>query len=59
MPVLHADYDFRAVLVPAGKSVIQFWYMPVSIEVGGVVSVLGLLATAGYVVAEKIKHGRK
>jgi hypothetical protein len=57
--IYHADYNFRAVRVPAGNSTIQFWYMPASFILGGAVSVLGLLATVGYIVGANIINKRK
>jgi uncharacterized membrane protein YfhO len=57
--IYHADYNFRAVRVPAGNSTIQLWYMPASFILGGAVSVLGLLATVGYIVGANIINKRK
>lgn len=46
-PIYHANYNFRAVLVPTGKSVVTFWYLPASVVIGGVLSALGILVTLG------------
>jgi hypothetical protein len=53
--IYHANYNFRAVEIPAGKSDIKFRYMPQSVVIGGIVSILGILMTAGYLLIEKIK----
>jgi len=57
--ILHANYNFRAVLVPAGSSSVKFWYLPTSVIIGGVVSVLGLFATLGLVIIGNIKNSYK
>lgn len=46
-PILRADYDFRAVQVPAGKSVVRFVYQPASFRIGMILCLacLGILAT--------------
>ena len=46
--VRRANYNFRAVAVPAGRSVVDFSYQPTSVTVGGWVTVLatGLIACA-------------
>ena len=45
-PVLRADYNFRAVQLPAGKSVIQFSYQPESFRLGIGLFLVGLAITA-------------
>jgi hypothetical protein len=45
-PILQADYDFRAVELPAGKSTVQFVYRPGSFRLGIILSIAGLLAVA-------------
>jgi hypothetical protein len=45
--ILRAQRTFRAVSVPAGRHRVVFSYRPTSLMAGGVVSVLGLLATFG------------
>jgi uncharacterized membrane protein YfhO len=45
--VLHANFLFRAVRVPAGVHEITFAYRPVSAVVGSSLSGLGLLALVG------------
>jgi hypothetical protein len=46
--VMRADYNFRAVAVPAGTSTVDFSYRPTSVTVGGWVTVLstGLIGCA-------------
>lgn len=45
-PVLQADLVFRAVPVPAGSHLVRLDYRPMSIRVGLLVTLLGLLGTA-------------
>lgn len=45
-PVLRADYNFRAVQVPAGKSVVRFFYQPASWRIG-----IGLFLIGAAIVA--------
>jgi uncharacterized membrane protein YfhO len=40
VPIMLADYSFRLVEVPAGDSVVEFHYAPITIRLGAVVSVL-------------------
>lgn len=42
-PIYKANYNFRAVLVPAGEHVIRFKYSPVSFRVGAIGSFLGAM----------------
>jgi len=58
-PVYRANYNFRAVLVPAGKSIVRFWYLPKSVIIGAIVSALGLIFTAGFVLVYKITNRHK
>jgi hypothetical protein len=48
-PVLRADYDFRAVQLPAGKSVVRFFYRPGSFCLGMALFAAGLIILAGAV----------
>ncbi len=41
--IYRADYNFRAVSLPAGKSVVRFTYQPNSFRTGVVLSAMGLL----------------
>ncbi len=47
--ILRANYAFRAVVVPAGNTLIRFIYRPASFQIGGVITLisLGLLAVTG------------
>ncbi len=45
-PVLRADYLFRAVRVPAGRSTVTFTYVDVRFTVGAILSSIGVLAGA-------------
>ncbi len=58
-PILHANYNFRAVVAPPGKSVVRFWYMPRSVIIGAVVSATGLLLAAAFIVVDRIQGGHK
>jgi uncharacterized membrane protein YfhO len=40
--ILHADYAFRAVIVPAGMHQIEFRYEPLSFKIGWIITALGL-----------------
>jgi len=42
-----ADYNFRAVTLPAGKSTIRFSYQPNSLRIGMALSLISLLALGG------------
>lgn len=46
--VYPADLAFRAVFVPEGEHVIEFWYSPASYRVGLAISILSALAIAAY-----------
>jgi hypothetical protein len=43
VPVLQADYAFRAVRVPAGKHVVEFTYTPLAFWVGALLSGIAIL----------------
>ncbi len=42
-PILRADYNFRAVQLPAGKSVVRFVYEPESFRLGMILFFVGLV----------------
>lgn len=44
--IYRADYDFRAVALPAGTHTVQFIYEPVELRWGIILSVVGLLGVA-------------
>ena len=51
--ILRANYAFRAVEVPAGESVVEFRYRPVSVPIGAAVSALTALALGVALVAAR------
>ena len=42
VPILHVNYNFRAIVVPQGASIVDFWYMPNSFIAGAAISVCAL-----------------
>jgi len=42
--IFRADYSFKAVFVPKGKHVVTFQYLPQSVIISGVISVVGVIA---------------
>ncbi len=44
-PVYRANYNFRAVAVPKGESVVTFWYLPRTVVWGAVLSAVGIVGT--------------
>ena len=46
VPILVANYAFRAVPVPAGRDVIQFTYWPAGLNAGLIISSICLAACA-------------
>lgn len=44
--IYRADYDFRAVFIPAGRSTVRFEYAPWSFRLGLILAAAGLLLTA-------------
>jgi hypothetical protein len=45
-PILRADYNFRAVSLPAGRSTVSFSYRPASFRIGWYLCAAGILALA-------------
>jgi uncharacterized membrane protein YfhO len=45
-PILRTNYLFRGVVVPGGRHVVRFAYLPSSVIAGAAVSALALLAAA-------------
>ena len=43
VPILRADYAFRAVAVPPGRHIVEFRYRPASVRYGAALSVVGLV----------------
>jgi hypothetical protein len=58
VPVFAANYLFRGVIVPAGKSTVEFVYEPVSFRLGGAISIAALLALGGLLFRERKRHLR-
>ena len=56
--LLRADYDFRAVSVPAGSHMIEFTYFPSSFRTGLIIVALSLFAIVGIVIWEKQHENR-
>lgn len=46
-PIYRANYAFRGLALPAGEHVVQFWFRPRSLTVGGWISAAGVAAMAG------------
>lgn len=47
VPILRADYSFRAVTVPNGKHVVTFVYKPLSFALGLIGAIFGLVSLVG------------
>lgn len=58
LPILRANYLFKAVAVPAGRYAVRFFYAPDSFRLGALTSALTLLALAGIFVKEMWTHRR-
>jgi uncharacterized membrane protein YfhO len=43
-PILDANYLFRGVILPAGRSTVEFVYEPASFRVGALISIAALAA---------------
>src|SRR5205085_10166584 len=52
-PSVMANYLFRGVLVPAGKSIVEFRYEPLSFRAGAAVAGVAFLILAGLVFHER------
>jgi hypothetical protein len=46
VPILRANYLFRAVEVPAGESTVEFRYEPLSVRIGAAITTTALIAVA-------------
>jgi hypothetical protein len=55
-PVLRANYAFSAVVLPAGESVIEFYYDPDSVRLGVALSILGLALAGTLVVLQGLRR---
>src|SRR5262249_25929772 len=47
-PIVRADYAFRLVEVPAGRSIVEFRYAPLTVRIGAAVSALTASALAAF-----------
>ena len=52
-PILSANYLFRGVLVPAGKSMVEFRYEPRSFQAGLALSLAAFMVLAGLIWRER------
>jgi hypothetical protein len=57
-PIVSANYLFRGVFVPAGKSVVEFRYQPRSFQAGVGISLAAMLILAGLVFRERRRRYR-
>lgn len=55
-PVLRANYAFSAVALPAGESVIEFYYDPDSFKAGSALSILGLALASALIVTQGLRR---
>ena len=55
VPILHANYLFRAVQVPAGSHLVQFAYRPPWFYLGVILSFLTLLGIGGFFLKLRVK----
>ncbi len=55
-PVLRANYTFSAVALPAGESVIEFYYDPESFKIGVASSILGLALAGTLLVTQGLRR---
>jgi uncharacterized membrane protein YfhO len=46
-PIYRANYTFRLIEVPAGRSTVEFRYRPTSFLIGAILSALGLVVVVG------------
>ena len=49
VPILHANYAIRGVVVPEGKSTLEFWYLPDSLVLGAGLALLAVVILVGWV----------
>jgi len=57
-PTVTANYLFRGVFVPAGRSTVEFRYQPASFRAGGAISIAALAILAGLLLHEWRKRRR-
>lgn len=54
-PIYPADMAFRAIVVPQGRHIVTFSYEPVTFSLGWKTSMIGLLASVGFIIVIKRK----
>ncbi|MCS7062322.1 MAG: YfhO family protein, partial [Anaerolineae bacterium] len=54
--VLRANFAFSAVALPAGESVIEFYYDPDSVKLGAALSIFGLVLTGVLVITQGLRR---
>jgi len=58
-PIISANYLFRGVVVPPGKSRVEFVYEPRSFWLGGALSIAALFALCGLLLWERRRRIRR
>jgi uncharacterized membrane protein YfhO len=58
MPIRPADGAFRAVAVDAGRHHVRFYYRPASVLAGGVISIVGAVALAAFLLIAGARRRR-
>jgi uncharacterized membrane protein YfhO len=58
VPLLQADYAFRAVRVPAGKHTVEFRYTPLSFWGGLILSVAVLLVLIAFGIHSRFRQSK-
>lgn len=56
VPILEADYAFRAIKIPSGKHIVKFAYQPASFSAGLTLTILSLVAIGGLYFLFKKKY---
>jgi hypothetical protein len=58
-PIVTANYLFRGVFIPAGKSTVEFRYEPRSFRIGAAMSLAAFMILAGLMFAERRRRGAR
>lgn len=56
VPIIQANWAFRAVLVPPGVHTVVFWYLPPSLSVGVLLSIASILGTTATILLKMSAH---